>query len=37
MLHKSIKGEIMHDNELLSVLDQIPVGITVTDIEGKIF
>jgi DUF438 domain-containing protein len=26
----------MHDNELLSVLNQIPVGITVTDLDGKI-
>lgn len=26
----------MHDNELRSVLDQIPVGITVTDIDGII-
>jgi PAS domain S-box-containing protein len=26
----------MHDKEFRSVLDQIPVGITVTDLEGKI-
>ncbi len=26
----------MRDNELRSVLDQIPVGITVTDLNGKI-
>ena len=26
----------MHDNELRSVLDQIPVGITVTDLDGRI-
>ena len=26
----------MHDNDLQSVLDQIPVGITVTDLDGKI-
>ena len=26
----------MHDNEFQSVLDQIPVGITVTDLDGKI-
>jgi len=26
----------MNDNELRSVLDQIPVGITVTDLDGRI-
>jgi PAS domain S-box-containing protein len=26
----------MHDKDLRTVLDQIPVGITVTDVEGKI-
>jgi PAS domain S-box-containing protein len=26
----------MHDKDLRSVLDQIPVGITVTDLDGKI-
>jgi PAS domain S-box-containing protein len=31
-----MKGKAMHDKELRSVLDQIPVGITVTDLEGKI-
>lgn len=32
------KGENKHDNELRSILDQIPDGITVTvtDLEGKI-
>ena len=30
------KGRNMHDNDLRSVLDQIPVGITVTDLDGKI-
>lgn len=30
------KGKDMHDNDLCSVLDQIPVGITVTDLDGKI-
>jgi PAS domain S-box-containing protein len=31
-----MKGKAMDDKELRSVLDQIPVGITVTDLEGKI-
>ena len=30
------KGRNMHDNDLRSVLDQIPIGITVTDLDGKI-
>jgi DUF438 domain-containing protein len=32
---RSKKGEYMHDKALRSVLDQIPVGITVTDLDGK--
>jgi PAS domain S-box-containing protein len=31
-----MKGKAMHDKDLRTVLDQIPVGITVTDLEGKI-
>jgi PAS domain S-box-containing protein len=30
------KGKDMHVNELCSVLDQVPVGITVTDLDGRI-
>jgi PAS domain S-box-containing protein len=26
----------LHENDLRSVLDQVPVGITVTDIDGRI-
>jgi len=32
----NMEGKDMHDKDLRSVLDQIPVGITVTDLEGRI-
>jgi PAS domain S-box-containing protein len=32
----NMEGKAMYDKDLRSVLDQIPVGITVTDLDGKI-